>query len=69
MTRTATIDYMSEHSFKLFGVFALVAGGESTLELILVGIASSARLAVSQFLYSYTISVDEVDFDEVSANA
>ena len=35
----------------------------------LVGIASSARLAISQFLYSYTISVDEVDFDEVSANA
>lgn len=35
----------------------------------LIGIASSARLAVSQFLYSYTISVDEVDFDEVSANA
>lgn len=35
----------------------------------LVGIASSARLVVSQFLYSYTISVDEVDFDEVTANA
>lgn len=35
----------------------------------LVGIASSARLAVSQFLYSYTVSVDEVDFDEVTANA
>lgn len=35
----------------------------------LIGIASSARLTVSQFLYSYTISVDEVDFDEVSANA
>lgn len=35
----------------------------------LVGIASSARLVVSQFLYSYTVSVDEVDFDEVTANA
>lgn len=36
---------------------------------VLIGMASSARLTVSQFLYSYTISVDEVDFDEVSANA
>lgn len=36
---------------------------------VLIGIASSVRLAVSQFLYSYTISVDEVDFDEVRANA
>lgn len=36
---------------------------------VLVGIASSARLVVSQFLHSYTISVDEVDFDEVTANA
>lgn len=35
----------------------------------LVGIASSARVTVSQFMYSYTVSVDEVDFDEVTANA
>lgn len=35
----------------------------------LVGIASSARVTASQFMYSYTISVDEVDFDEVTANA
>lgn len=36
---------------------------------VLIGIASSARVSVSQFMYSYTVSVDEVDFDEVSANA
>lgn len=35
----------------------------------LVGIASSARVTLSQFMYSYTVSVDEVDFDEVGANA
>lgn len=35
----------------------------------LVGIASSSRVTVSQFMYSYTVSVDEVDFDEVTANA